>query len=136
MKSRKVSLIIFYDKDKRILLQDRTGISKWGEEWGFFGGAVEKDETPEQTLVRETKEELSFDLKEFEYIEKFESNVSDDFKVIAHLFVSPLNNNLKRFRQKEGKSMKLFSLDEAENLKMVPKIDKLILKALREYFEL
>jgi hypothetical protein len=38
MKIRKVALIIFYDDKKRILLQDRRGISRLGEEWGYFGG--------------------------------------------------------------------------------------------------
>jgi 8-oxo-dGTP diphosphatase len=61
MKTRNVALIIFYDKDKRILLQDRRGISKLGAEWGFFGGEIENDETPEQAVVRETKEELCFE---------------------------------------------------------------------------
>ena len=42
MKTRTVALIIFYDENKKILLQDRKTISKWGEEWGFFGGGLVK----------------------------------------------------------------------------------------------
>jgi 8-oxo-dGTP pyrophosphatase MutT (NUDIX family) len=64
---RTISLIIFFDKNKKILLQDRTGISKFGEEWGYFGGSVEKNETPKQTIIRETKEELDFDLINFNF---------------------------------------------------------------------
>lgn len=132
MKIRKVALIVFYDNDKRILLQDRTGISKWGEEWGFFGGAIEKGETPEQALVRETKEELTFDLKEFKHVKKFEGNIPE-VKVIAEVFVAPIKNNFKKFKQQEGQNMKLFTLDKAEKLKMVSAVDKKILKGLKEY---
>lgn len=48
MKTRNVALIIFYDENKRILLQDRLNISKYGEEWGFFGGEIKEGETPEE----------------------------------------------------------------------------------------
>ena len=46
MFKRRVAVIIFYDEKKRILLQDRRGISKFGEEWAIFGGSAEEDETP------------------------------------------------------------------------------------------
>ena len=48
MAGRKVALIVFYDKENKILLQDRRKISKRGEEWGFFGGGIEEGETPKQ----------------------------------------------------------------------------------------
>jgi len=61
---RRVALIVFYDDEKRILLQYRKGInSKFCEEWGYFGGGIENGETPEQAVIRETKEELDFDLE-------------------------------------------------------------------------
>ncbi len=73
MKIRDVALIIFYDKEKRILLQNRKGISKVGEEWGFFGGHIEKEETPEKALTREVKEELKE--KADEVIKAFEKDL-------------------------------------------------------------
>jgi 8-oxo-dGTP diphosphatase len=118
MKIRYIAVIIFYDDKKRILLQDRKGISKFGNEWGFFGGGIEENETPEQSIIRETKEELDFDLKQFRYIGKYDGKLNEDFSVVLHVFVSPLNDNLSKFKQKEGRGMKLFSLTEAEKLKI------------------
>lgn len=128
MKIRKVSVIIFYDDKKKILLQDRRGISKLGAEWGFFGGRIEGKETPEQAVVRETKEELSFDLKEYKYIGEYGYDITEDMKknfpnfefdkVVCKAFAAPLKDNLSKFKLKEGKNMKLFSLDEAKKLKM------------------
>lgn len=142
MKIRKVVIIIFYDDKKRILLQDRRGISKVGEEWGFFGGSIEKNETSELAIVRETREELDFDLKEYKYVGEYNYEITDymkrkfsDFefdKVVCKVFVAPLKNNLSKFKLKEGKKMKLFTLEEAKKLKMVSKGDIEIIRKLKK----
>jgi len=141
MKTRKVAVIIFYDKDKRILLQDRKDISKVGEEWGFFGGEINKNETPKQAVVRETKEELGFELKEYKFAGEYSYEIEEALKkkfskfdfdaVSCKVFIAPLKNNLSKFKLKEGKKMKLFFLDEAEKLKMVSKGDIKIVRKLK-----
>lgn len=55
---KQVAVVLFYNPEGFILLQDRRKISKWGEEYGFFGGTVEAGETPKQTIRRELREEL------------------------------------------------------------------------------
>ena len=142
MKKRNVAVIIFYDDKKRILLQDRRGISKVGEEWGFFGGEIDKDETPEQAVVRETKEELNFDLKEYKYVGEYGYEIKESLKkkfdnfdfgaVLCKVFIAPLKNNLYKFIQKEGINMQLFSLNEAEKLKMVSDGDIGIVRKLKK----
>ena len=135
MKLRKVAVIIFYDKEGRILLQNRKGINKFGVEWdwGFFGGGIEENETPKQALVREIKEELDFDLKEFRYLGEYKGKASEDVALILHVFVSPLGENMKRFRQKEGIGMKMFPIQDAENLK-IPEHAKVIIRDLNKIF--
>ena len=119
MNGRKVALIIFYDKSNRILLQDRRKISKRGEEWGFFGGGIEEGETPEQALIRETKEELGYDLKEFEYIGNYKNTLDDGFTIDRYIFVSPLKDKASKFQLYEGEGMQLFSISEAIKLKRI-----------------
>jgi len=68
MKSRNTAIVIFYTDDKKILLQSRKLIKKWGEEWSFWGGGVEAGETKEQAAKREIKEELNFNLRNIKYI--------------------------------------------------------------------
>jgi 8-oxo-dGTP diphosphatase len=119
---RNVSILIFYDEDKKVLLQNRIGIDKHGWEWGFFGGGIEQGETPEQTIVREIKEELDFDLKDFRFIGNY--NVKEYGDLYA--FISKLGDNLSKFRQLEGESMQLFSLEEVENLKISERDKKVI----------
>ena len=107
MKIRKGSVIIFYDENKRILLQDRKEITKTGEEWGFFGGGIEKTETPEQAILRETKEELNFDLKDFKYIGEYKGQLSENTILDLFVFISPLKNKLSKSLRK---SLRIFRL--------------------------
>lgn len=123
---RKVALIIFYDKNGRILLQDRHGISKYGEEWGYFGGGIEVGETPEEAVIRETEEELGFVLKEYQFIEVV---TTEDQRgtIERHIFISPLPH-MNKLHQKEGRRMQLFTLEEAKKAKSVFGDDKVIEK--------
>ncbi|MBW2997598.1 NUDIX domain-containing protein, partial [Candidatus Woesearchaeota archaeon] len=103
---RKVALIIFYDKNGRILLQNRQGISKYGEEWGYFGGGIEADETPEEAVIRETEEELEFVLKKYQFIGVV---TTEDQRgtIERHVFISLLPD-INKLHQKEGRHMQLF----------------------------
>ena len=123
---RKVALILFYDKRGRILLQNRRGISKHGEEWGYFGGRIKPGETAEDAIIREVKEELDFDLKEYTFI-GIVRTTDQRGKIKRHVFISPLPD-MKQLKQKEGKNMQLFSLQEAKKVKSVFGDDKVIRK--------
>lgn len=133
MRTRKVSLIIFYDRDKRILLQDRVGISKSGSEWGFFGGGIEEGETPEQAVVRETKEELDFELETWDYLGELQGNLTPDYGQHFFIFIAPLPD-MSQMTLHEGKSMKLFSLERARTLKMNP-LDMPVLDRVKQFLE-
>jgi mutator protein MutT len=130
MRERKVSIIVFYDEQKRILLQKRSP-NAHGVEWGFFGGGIDAGETPEQAVVRETKEELGHDLHDYRKTGTFRHQHNPDFLVELHVFVAPLCDYLDTFVLGEGEGMRLFSFEEAFKLKMYPKDDE-ILKAVQK----
>lgn len=130
MKLRRVSGIVFC-KDGKILMQDRHNIMKWGEEWGFFGGAIEAGETPEQALVREIKEELCYDLANYEYIGTCSGPLAE-MMVEVNMYAAPLPD-LSEFDQKEGCGMKLFTVDEARELKIVD-VDLKVLDMVEGFF--
>lgn len=46
--------------------------------WDFVKGKMEKDETPTQTVVRETKEETG--ISDLDFLEGFEENIEYDFQ--------------------------------------------------------
>lgn len=133
MKVRKVAAIIFYDDKGRVLIQDRRAISKHGEEWGYFGGGIEKNETPEQAIKREIKEELNYTLNEFTFLKKYTYTFKNILHVEVNMFVAPLPN-LSELIQKEGTNMELFNLSDAKKLKMVTKEDNKILDDFEKWF--
>src|SRR3989338_6706477 len=134
MKGRRVSLIVFYNQEGKILLQDRRGIAKRGEHWGYFGGGIEAGESPEQALVREVEEELGYKLEDFEYFGRLKNTLPDGYTIDRYVFTSPLGKKTESFALKEGRGMKLFSLDEAEKLIMIPG-DELIIAKLKGFLK-
>lgn len=58
MKIKSVACALLLNIDNELLLQDRRDISKYGEEWSFFGGGIEVGEDSKTALIREINEEL------------------------------------------------------------------------------
>lgn len=119
---RKVAAIVFY-KNNKIILQERGSHSKFGEEWGFFGGGLEKGETPEQAVIRETKEELGIDIsnKKVEFLGVSRGRLKEyNAEAEVNLFLSPLDFPQSFLKQNEGRSMKMFTIDEVKKLKINP----------------
>ncbi|MBU0894073.1 MAG: NUDIX domain-containing protein [Nanoarchaeota archaeon] len=136
MKISNVAIILPYDEQGKILFQDRRKISKHGEEYGFFGGHIENNETPEDALKRELKEELEIntdDLENLEFFKQFNNYVKEWDKKIkrsTYLAKIPELNNLKIH---EGKAI-VIDIEKSFNLKMNPG-DSELLKEIYKYLK-
>ena len=129
MFARRYSLFVLRDNQGRVLLQHRPRESKdLPNYWAFFGGKIEKNETPEEALVREAKEELGIKLDNFTIFKTYEFEESKELyqKVF---FTAPLLSSLEELKknQKEGQHLGLFSFEELKNLK-ISKNDRTVLK--------
>ncbi|MBI3032165.1 NUDIX hydrolase [Candidatus Woesearchaeota archaeon] len=125
MKTRTIAIIVPYTKEGKVLLQKRHSISKWGEEWSFWGGGIDPGETKEQAARRELKEELDFDVQNLPYlggINKIMKHIKDLelWYITYEIFVTPISGDLSQFHVHEGDGLGLFSLSEARHLKMAP----------------
>lgn len=56
------TLLLPVNSKNELYIQDRRGYKK--PDWGYFGGSIEKGETPLQAILREAKEELCLELQE------------------------------------------------------------------------
>ena len=70
MKTIKVVAAII--KKDNLILATKRGYGDFKGMWEFPGGKIEPDESPEEALVREIKEELNVEIKVTEFIEKVE----------------------------------------------------------------
>ena len=103
METLEIALAVFYvptlikgkpakgASNYRLLLEDRRSHSKYGEEWGFFGGKKEEqDKSIEATLKREVKEELGIELSRFLYFKRYEWNPDGKTKAVEHHYLAEL----------------------------------------------
>jgi 8-oxo-dGTP diphosphatase len=110
-----VSACALVDVDNRILIAQRPDGKSMAGLWEFPGGKVEAGETPEETLIRELKEELGIQTWETCLAPlSFASYAYDDFHLLMPLFIC---------RKWEGTPMP----QEGQSLKWVAA------KALRDY---
>ncbi|MBU0648209.1 NUDIX domain-containing protein [Patescibacteria group bacterium] len=120
MKQRNVALILLFNDQKEILLQHRDeDADLLPGHWGFFGGEIEKGETPLEAVSRETQEELSYQLKNPHQI--MTQNFADKdngYYGTKHVF-SEKYNPTQTLEQHEGQGMKWVDLIDTKQMKII-----------------
>ena len=94
-------------KEGKILFQLRDKNGRNPNKWGIFGGGIKKNETPEQAVIRELKEELGIVTSRSDFIK--EHNIP---LVNYHIFQIKLRKIPKKSDLREGKRMKLMTKEE------------------------
>lgn len=99
-------------KDEKILLLKRSDdVPEYEDQWDFPGGRQESGETPEQTLIRETKEEVNLDVVPDKINKEFEYKFRKDFSLYFYIFsIKSYTGDLQITN--EHKEYKWFSLDD------------------------
>ena len=121
---RKVSTIILYDENLNLLFQHRDSQAPTiPNQWAHFGGGMKEKETPLQCVKRECFEELEYELKNPEFVEKI--SYPDQ---IFYLYVEKYDGS--PFQVHEGDKAGWFSIDEIKNLNLHYKIDYISKKAI------
>jgi 8-oxo-dGTP diphosphatase len=83
-----VAACALVDADGRVLLAERPAAKTMAGLWEFPGGKVEKGERPEETLIRELKEELGIVVSEPCLAPlTFASHAYPDFHLLMPLYV-------------------------------------------------
>jgi 8-oxo-dGTP diphosphatase len=83
-----VAACALVDTDGRVLLAERPAGKSMAGLWEFPGGKIEAGERPEETLIRELKEELGIDVREPCLAPlTFASHAYPDFHLLMPLYV-------------------------------------------------
>lgn len=117
MKTFNKALLLPINKQKEVMLQDRSNIAHLGVSlnWGYFGGEIEGEETNLEAVIREAKEELSIDLDKDKLHSFFKTTYKpySDIEIEAEYFLWEIDIPLNKIEVKEGVRYKFFTPDEA-----------------------
>ena len=108
---------IIINEEGKILITQRNLKKSQGGLWEFHGGKIEPDETKEDAIIREIKEELTIDIKVDEYFDENVFNYPEkDINLIA-LKCSKINGNIELV---EHEDYKWVASSELENFEFAP----------------
>ena len=134
MKPKDGAKIIILSPDKILLFhRDNILTIRSPDCWQLVGGGIEEGETPEQGLIREVKEEVIYDLKEFKLITRTKGSQGEDVWVYVAFFDKDEEPKFT-LGPGEGQGIGWFTIDEALAIKLTPGT-KILLTRYRELIE-
>ncbi|EAU42218.1 NUDIX hydrolase [Fulvimarina pelagi HTCC2506] len=120
-----VSACALVDTDGRVLLAQRPTGKPLAGMWEFPGGKVEPDETPEQTLIRELREELGIETQAACLAPlTFASHTYERFHLLMPLYVCRRYEGIARGH--EGQAIKWVWARDLRTFPMPPADEPLI----------
>jgi 8-oxo-dGTP diphosphatase len=111
---KKIAAIILVNDNGEFLLalrDNKPGIP-FPDHWDLIGGHVEEGETPEEALVREVKEELDIDLKEYSFFRMYECLTGDAYENIKYIYTGKINIPIEEVTLLEGERPQYFTREE------------------------
>jgi 8-oxo-dGTP diphosphatase len=112
------AIILENDRGEFLLaLRDNKSWIPFPNHWDLIGGHVEEGETPEEALVREVKEELDIDIKEYAFFKKIECLTGDAYENIKYIYTGKINLPLDEITLLEGERAQYFTREEIPDLK-------------------
>lgn len=116
---QKIAAIIFENRNGELLLylrDNKPGIPFPGH-WDLIGGHVEENETPEEALIREVKEELNIDLQNYIFFREYLCLEGDAYPNIKYIYSGPIDIPIEKITLLEGDYAKYFKREEIASLK-------------------
>jgi len=108
MEKEKSCGCIIVDNNQVLLVKHNGG------HWGFPKGHVEKNETEEQTAIREVKEETNLDVEIINnkrYVEEYITNKGRE-KEVVYFIAKKIGGEIKK-QEEEIQEIKWFNIEEA-----------------------
>jgi 8-oxo-dGTP diphosphatase len=130
------AIILENDKGEFLLyLRDNKPGIPFPDHWDLIGGHVEEGETPEVALVREFKEELDLDLKEYTFYKKYECLTGDAYENIKYIYSGKINLPIEKVTLLEGVRPQYFSREEIHNVKFANILKSIVMEYISEHYK-
>jgi 8-oxo-dGTP diphosphatase len=105
-------IVIENTKGKILLhLRDNNPSIPFPNTWQLLGGAREPNETPEETIRREIKEEIEINLKDIKLLKIYNYP-----EITEHIFHVIMDLDLEKVKLNEGQKIEFFSKEQAKKL--------------------
>jgi 8-oxo-dGTP diphosphatase len=128
------AIILENDKGEFLLaLRDNKPGIPFPNHWDLIGGHVEDGETPEEALLREIKEELNIELKDYAFFKKYECLSGDAYENIKYIFTGKINLPIEEITLLEGERAQFFSREEIPDVKFANIIKTIVLDYIRDH---
>jgi 8-oxo-dGTP diphosphatase len=134
---KEIAAIILENKKGEFLLylrDNKPGIP-FPDHWDLIGGHVEEGETPEEALVREFKEELDLDLKEYTFYKKYECLTGDAYENIKYIYSGKINLPIEKVTLLEGVRPQYFSKKEIPNVKFANILKSIVMEYISDHYK-
>lgn len=133
---KQIAAIIFQNEKGEFLLylRDDKPTIPFPDHWDLIGGHVEEGETPEQALIREVKEELDLDLKEYEFFRMYECLTGDAYENLKFIYSGKINLPIEKITLLEGVRAQYFKKEEISDVKFANILKSIVLDFI-EYSE-
>ncbi len=126
------SIILENNKGEILLyLRDNNPNIPFPHHWDLFGGHIEKGETPEKALLREVKEEIDFELKDYKFFRKYECLEGDVTPNIKYVYVGKIDKEISDLKLREGEKLQFFRPKEIPNVKFANILKEIVLDYLK-----
>jgi 8-oxo-dGTP diphosphatase len=132
----KIAAIILENENGEFLLalrDNKPGIP-FPNHWDLIGGHVEEGETPEEALIREFKEELNLDLKEYKFYKKYECLTGDAYENIKYIYTGKINIPIGEITLLEGERPQYFSREEIPDVKFANIIKSVVMDYIKDTY--
>jgi len=127
------AIILENDKGEFLLyLRDNKRGIPFPDHWDLIGGHVEEGESPEQALIREVKEELDIDLKEYTFYRKYECMTGDAYENIKYIYTGRINLPIEKVTLLEGVRPQYFTREEIPHVKFANILKSIVMDYIND----
>ena len=109
-----IAQVLLFDRDDRLViyLRDDKADIPFPNHWDFFGGHLEPGETPEQALLREVKEELGIELREWQFFRSYECLEGDVYPNRKYIYQARIDKTIDELTLHEGQRLASIKPDQ------------------------